>query len=320
MRADLQGIDLPRNRDGLGASGRRWLAATLVLLVASCAPHVWPPVVVPPPPPGAVRYAVGGDSRADDFHVVLWAFQEAHVAGVTAFMYLGDMELTPALDGHFVKELKQLDPVAFYPVLGNHDAKFFGKFKSRHPDLEKRFRKTFLGTPNSPVQSALPDKIVYSTNLPGGLHFVALDNVSQNGFGPDQLAWLAQDLEHARADSSVRHIVIGMHKPLAKNSATRHSMDRDGNQAIKDSDDALDLFEKAHVDLILACHVHQYAQFKQRGITSVITGGLGAPLTEPGPEHGFHHMLLLDVKDDGIGVQVVRFPGPSNTSPDEVED
>jgi hypothetical protein len=158
------------------------------------------------------------------------------------------------------------------------------------------------------VQSAFRDKVVYSADLSGGVHFVALDNVSQKGFGEGQHRWLATDLEHAHANPAVRHILVGMHKALAHNGVTTHSMDEDCPEGPADTDWALSLFKATGVELILASHEHIYARFEQAGIRTYVTGGLGAPPhTASGPDAAFHHFLLLDVADTGISVEVVKF-------------
>jgi hypothetical protein len=271
------------------------------------------------PPPGVVRFLVGGDSRQDGSHVLPWALDEAKARGASAFLFLGDMELTPSFDAHFREQLGALAPIPFYPVLGNHEVKLLGIFGIGQNHAEKEFREHFLGTPSTPVRSSLAGKVVYSANLPGGVHFVALDNVSQKGFGADQLAWLAADLEQARFDPDVRHVFVGMHKPLAHNKITTHSMDSDGPDAIADSEAALVLFERAHVDLVLESHVHEFARYQQGGIRCYITGGLGAPLVHADPEHAFHHVLEIDVHDRGeVDVDVVRFDGAPTFETDQV--
>jgi hypothetical protein len=290
-------------------------AALFSTILSTCivacggAPPPPPVVIARPPEAGVVRFIVGGDSRDDSAHVLPWAFREARARGAAAFLFLGDMELTPQLDSSFAEELAWLDPVPFYPVLGNHEVKVLGFLSLGQGHAERAFRKRFLGTVRTPVHSTFANRVVYSVQLPGGVHFVALDNVSQNGFGAEQLAWLDDDLARARATPSTRHVVVGMHKPLAHNGVTTHSMDHDGAQAIADSDAALATFVKHHVDLVVASHVHQFTRFEQSGIPSYITGGLGAPLTASGPEHAFHHFLQLDVRDTGITVDVVRFDG-----------
>ena len=276
-----------------------------------------PARVVTGEPSAGVRYIIGGDSRDDASHVLPWAFREAKARGAAGFIFLGDMELTPALDEHFRLELPLLDPVPFYPVLGNHEVRVFGFMAAAHAAAEKAFRDRFLDTARTRVHSSLTDKVVYSVALPGGVHFIALDNVSQVGFGEEQLTWLKNDLVAARQDGSVRYIVVGMHQPLAHNGASTHSMEHDGARATADSDAALALMAQYRVSLIVASHVHEYAKFEQAGIPSYITGGLGAPLTPAGPEHAFHHFLQLDVADDGLHVTLVRFDGKPSIAEEE---
>jgi hypothetical protein len=276
---------------------------------AGCAGEPKPLPIAPFAAPVSPRYIVGGDSRDDAAHVLPWAFREARARGASAFFFLGDMELTPQLDAHFASELPLLDPVPFYPALGNHEVAVFGFVPIGKHQAEKAFRARFLGTPRTPITSSIIDKLVYSVDVPGGLHFVALDNVSQNGFGSAQLAWIALDLEQASLDPRVRHVVVGMHKPLARNGVSTHGMDGDGAQAIQDSDAALALFVKYKVELILASHVHKFAHFSQGTIDSYITGGLGAPLDRASPDQAFHHFLQLDLTDEKIQVSVVRFDG-----------
>jgi hypothetical protein len=259
--------------------------------------------------PTGARYIVGGDSRDDASHVLPWAFREAKARGASAFFFLGDMELTPQLDPHLLNELPLLDPIPFYPALGNHEVRVFGFANIGSRQAEGAFRKRFLGTPRTPITSSIEDKVVYSVDVPGGVHFIALDNVSQDGFGAMQLGWLSHDLEQARADPRIRYVIVGMHNPLAHNGVSTHGMDSDGAQAVADSDVALALFVKYRVVLILASHVHEFAHFNQAGIDSYITGGLGAPLDRSGADHAFHHFLQLDVGDDAIHVTVVRFDG-----------
>jgi calcineurin-like phosphoesterase family protein len=273
-----------------------------------------------PVPPQTVRFVAGGDSRDDSGHVMPWALREAKARGASAFLYLGDMELTPQLDCHFRSELSLLGDIPFYPVLGNHEVKVLGAFSIGQGHAEEVFRKNFLGTARTPVKSSLPNKIVYSVDLPGGVHFVALDNVSQAGFGADQMSWLAEDLDRAHSDPAIHHTIVGMHKPLAHNGVSTHGMDKDGAGAVADSDAAVALFVKDGVDLVLASHVHGFAKFTQSGIASYITGGLGAPITMSGPEHAFHHFLVLDVRPGAIDVDVVRFDGTPNMGTDEIED
>jgi 3',5'-cyclic AMP phosphodiesterase CpdA len=265
-----------------------------------------------------VVYFVGGDSRGDEGGVVRWAFQQAKAVGAKAFLFLGDMEWSFACDGHFQKQqVEYLSPVSFYPVLGNHEVDWFGFVKGRvtgvdhATDAERLFQKSFLGTRETPVRSTFGNRVVYSVDLDKGLHFVALDNVSDRGFGPEQLDWLAKDLEAARADPRTKHVVVGMHKPLADNCTGGHSMAEDGDAGRRDSRRALELFQRYKVSLILASHVHNFAEFEQAGIPTYVSGGLGAHLVKClcNDCQSFHHFLELEVSESDLRATVVRFPG-----------
>jgi len=275
------------------------------------------------PGQGVIRLAIGGDSRDDRSHVVPWAFKEARKRGAKAFLFLGDMEITSLADKFFMTQLGDLAGVPFYPVMGNHEVEFFGIVRlssSRH--AEDEFKEDFLSKPE--VRLAPLPQVIYTVEIGNLVHFIALDNVSRRGegFGDEQLAWLAEDLKAASAAKSV--ILVGMHKALAKNPVTTHAMDEDGPGAIRDSDAALTLFKQYGVARVFVSHSHMYASYNQDGIETRLTGGLGAPLVKGLAEAdgGFHHFLLLDVPPGGdkalLRVEVVKFHGtPTRDQRDE---
>ena len=276
------------------------------------------------PSPDVIRLAIGGDSRDDHSHVIPWAFKEARRRGAKAFLFLGDLELSSSLDKFFAPQLVDLGDVPFYPVIGNHEVEFLGFVRlpgSRHKVTE--FKQDILkahGINVAPIQ----DQVVYSADLQGAIHFIALDNVSRKGegFGTEQLAWLAKDL--AAASAARKIILVGMHKGLAGNPVTTHAMDEDGKGAQQDSDAALALFKQYQVAMVFVSHSHRYASYRQDGIEVRMTGGLGAPLVKGLGEAdgGFHHFLLVDVPlrngETPLKVEVVKFPGaPTKDDQDE---
>ncbi len=265
------------------------------------------------PDPGVIRIAIGGDSRNDQSHVLPWAFQECRKRGAKAFLFLGDLEISRFEDRLFAKQLTDLAEVPFYPVVGNHEVEFLGAIRlsgGRHAVRE--FKEDFLKSPGMKLAPLAP--VIYTAELGGGIHFIALDNISRRGegFGPEQLHWLEGDLKAARDAKQI--ILVGMHKPLAKNPITTHAMDEDGATSIRDSDAALALFKQYGVAMVFVSHSHMYAAYNQDGVEMRLTGGLGAPLVKGlgEGEGGFHHFLLLDVlpgEKPTLRVEVVKFPG-----------
>ena len=276
-------------------------------------------------PAGTIRLAIGGDSRDDRPGVVPWAFKEAQRRGAKAFIFLGDLELTPTEDELFLRKLNDLGGVPFYPVMGNHEVESFGFLRRSDSKSRERvgtFKQKFV---KQPVNLAPIDyEVAYTADLEGNVHFIALDNVSRRGegFGPEQLAWLEGDLKAASA--AQKTILVGMHKGLANNPVTTHAMDEDGPTAVRDSDAALALFKKYQVAAVFVSHSHMYAAYNQGGIEVRLTGGLGAPLVNGlcACEGGFHHFLMVDVppgeRKTPLQVEAVKFQGtPAKDDQDE---
>lgn len=287
------------------------------------------------PPQGVIRIAIGGDSRDDKSDVVAWAFKEAKRRGAKAFFFLGDLELTSAIDKRFLPQLADLGDIPFYPAMGNHEVETFGIVrlpKSESLLKVRRFKEEFLAAPGVNL-APLTDTVVYSVDLDGGVHLIALDNVSRKaeGFGAAQLAWLEEDLK--TASSAKKIILVGMHKGLANNPVTSHAMDEDGAAAVKDSEAALALFRTNGVAMVFVSHSHMYAAYSQgeSGPQVRLTGGMGAPLVKGLAEAdgGFHHFLLVDVSPGNskapVLVEVVKFPcrppcTPSRSDTDESQE
>jgi 3',5'-cyclic AMP phosphodiesterase CpdA len=307
------------------------------LLVAACTtPTALTATVVrdvKPAADGHAVYFVGGDSRGDDGGVLPWAFQQARAAGARGFFFLGDMEWSRGCDAAFkAKMLEHLAPVPLFPVIGNHEVQLFGflpRDARQNEHAQRGFARLFLDGTTTPVRSVFADSVVYSVDLEHGLHFIALDNVSGEGFGARQKDWLRRDLEAARADARTRYIVVGMHRPLAGNCTGSHSM-ADSSAGVADSDEVLRLLadegrpegKRRPVDMILASHVHHFAQFRQAGIPSFVSGGLGARLVpcRCGDCRAFHHVLQLDVSDAQLGVSLLRFPGRNPVADSEIDE
>src|SRR5713226_2797690 len=102
------------------------------------------------PAQSKIRLAIGGDSRDDKSHVVPWAFEEAKRRGAKAFFFLGDLEITSAIEKRFLPQLAILGDIPFYPAMGNHEVETLGIVrlpKSESQLKVKKFKEEFLTTP-----------------------------------------------------------------------------------------------------------------------------------------------------------------------------
>lgn len=271
------------------------------------------------PTSGVIRVAVGGDSRSDKSRILPWSFKEAKRRGARAFFFLGDLELTEAIDKRFLPELAELGNIPFYPAIGNHEVDTFGILRDRNSESLKKvekFKKEFHLTDPGVNLAPFPGTVVYSVDVGDKIHFIAMDNVSRKGggFGLGQLAWLAEDLSKANAEKKT--ILVGMHKGLANNPVTSHAMDEDGSSTVEDSEAALVLLKHYKAAMVFVSHSHMYAAYPQDkdGLQVRLTGGMGAPLVKDLAEAdgGFHHFLLVDVtpshSQTSVHVQVVKWP------------
>ena len=107
-----------------------------------------------------------------------------------------------------------------------------------------------------------------------GVHFVALDNVSDPGkvIGPQQLDWLKADLARAPADAP---IVVFAHRPLFELAPAWDWTTADGADAIRI------LSARPNVTVFYG-HIHQEHHFKTGAIAHHAARSLIFPLPAPG--------------------------------------
>lgn len=163
-------------------------------------------------------------------------------------LHTGDMayatgtyeQLQAHLFGVYGELLKNLP---FFPAPGNHDYK---------TDGGAPFREAF----------ALPEGERFYSYDWGHVHFVALDTEADYAL---QAAWLDADL----AATTLPWKIVYMHRPPY--SSGTHGSDPSLQKFF------VPVFEKHHVQLVLAGHDHDYERIKPRnGVAYVVTGGGGA--------------------------------------------
>jgi len=96
-----------------------------------------------------------------------WAFAEAKKRRAKAFFFLGDLEITSAIDKRVLPELAQLGDIPFYPAMGNHEVETVGIFRLPKAESElkvRKFKNEFLTAPAINLSPFL-DTLVYSVDL-----------------------------------------------------------------------------------------------------------------------------------------------------------
>ena len=239
------------------------------------------------PPPGArapLLIAVFGDERGALQGVSATA--RAIVAGVIADapdLVLGTGDLI-AHGGNHEEWLSLLDNHAplfaqlpYFPTLGNHE--LIGDSQGR--TFKSLFPRAADGYYSVRYGQALI--IVLNSNRPGD---------------PEQTRFLEDELRRAAADATVRaRLILMHHAPL---SASWHC------GVARYVADWMALFERYHVDAVLAGHDHSYQRLERNGIAYFVSGGGGAPLYEQGScdphdelalQHyaAAHHYILLRI-------------------------
>jgi hypothetical protein len=204
--------------------------------------------------------AVFGDERDAVFGVSATA--RAIIAGVladTPDLVLGTGDLVPT-GGRRADWLSLLSVHApllaqlpYYPALGNHELIGDGQaqmWKTLFPLAARGYYAVRYG------QALI---VVLNSNRPG--------DREQTGF-------LAAELQRAQGDKTVRaRLVLMHHAPL---SVSWHC------GAAPYLTAWMALFERYHVDAVLAGHDHTYQRLERNGVAYVVSGGGGAPLYEQG--------------------------------------
>jgi Calcineurin-like phosphoesterase len=100
----------------------------------------------------------------------------------------------------------------------------------------------------------------YDHWIRGQVDFITLDNSSDDMFDADQAKWFEDELKRAAANSSVRSVVVGMHRALPDSFSTGHSMNdtpqetASGRRVYKD---LLNFRDSSHKKVyVLASHSH----------------------------------------------------------------
>jgi len=105
-------------------------------------------------------------------------------------------------------------------------------------------------------------------------YFIALSTDDSYAAGSAQLTWLEQQLQAAKADSSVQWIFVYHHYPVY--SSSTHGSTADQQSTL------VPLYKQYGVDIVFNGHDHDYERSEDSNIVYIVAGGGGAPLYPAG--------------------------------------
>jgi hypothetical protein len=174
----------------------------------------------------------------------------------------------------------------FLTAIGNHDIENFGTEENGRENYHSLFGKFY-----------------YSFAV-GDTYFILLDNANQYNVDTQQMEWLKEQLEKSLAYTNR---FVFMHVPLfdprVKASDIGHAM-RDR----KFAEELNAMFDRYHVAMLFASHIHAYYRGVWGNTPYIITGGAGAPLYGTDSEHSYYHYIKVRVNEKGTAYEVKKIP------------
>ncbi|NPA66012.1 MAG: hypothetical protein GXO11_03930 [Epsilonproteobacteria bacterium] len=176
----------------------------------------------------------------------------------------------------YVKRIKKTQtPVV--SVIGNHEIPLFGG--------RGNFRE-YIGKPYF--------SFAYSDSF-----FIILDNANKRRIKGRQLHWLKKQLQISKR---YKNRFVFLHVPLFD----PRKGDRKKGHSMKDKKNAIylnKLFDKYHITMVFASHIHSFLQGKWGKTPFIITGGAGAPQDR---DHGYPHYIRVCVDKKKVFYTIKR--------------
>jgi 3',5'-cyclic AMP phosphodiesterase CpdA len=273
--------------------------ARLVLLAALCAAVTTPPAraaaTVPEPAGAEFHFVVLGDSQFHEPAVFNRMIDDVHHLNPAFVVQVGDM-----IDGYadpaevesqwlrFRNQIAPLGNVPFVPVPGNHD--LYNAERRSDTALQALYERHW-----GPTYRAFDYRnarfLILNSDAPG----------EERSIGPDQWRWLVEQL----TVHSAEHVFVFMHRPPS---------------TLENADALHQLLRGHRVRYVFYGHHHHYHFLERDGIRYVMTNAAAHSAVPIDAVGGFHHFLLVTVRDDQVRYAVVR-PGaiaaPASVHPDD---
>ena len=190
----------------------------------------------------------------------------------------------------FYSEIKKSE-VPFLVAIGNHEIIDGGR--ANYFDIFGNFYYSFS----------------YNNSL-----FIVLDDSNEEYIDEQQMEFLENELKKDFKHKFVfihippfdpRDYVLNIPTIINKYIKPEHCLSNKEN--VKQF---MDLMNKYNVTTIFSSHIHGYFNETKNDTPYIITGGAGAEMWLPNPEHYFYHYVNVCVNNNDINYEVVKFPSP----------
>ena len=247
------------------------------------------------------KFAVISDTQASDedginngvLTAIMDKIKSEHVDFI---MVTGDMVDGSTRTSEHIKQLRKwkvfMDGynIPVYCIAGNHIIQ---------SEMSENIFRAIFEMPENGLDGL--KELVYSFDR-GKAHFVGLDTDEYKSFhkiGDRQFNWLKSDLEKNKN----KIIFIFGHDPAYPiKSHIRSSLDKFPSKR----DELWTLFKNYNVKAYFCGHEHLYNKSLHDGIYQIIAGGGGGSLVEKPKTGGFHHFVIVNVKDTGSCEAIVK--------------
>ncbi|MCK4947390.1 MAG: metallophosphoesterase [Candidatus Aureabacteria bacterium] len=143
---------------------------------------------------------------------------------------------------------------------------------------------------------------LYKTFTHKNCRFIILNSEeigSESKIAGKQFLWL----ERVLSTNKKKHVFVFAHRPLfaveTSEGACFDSYPQDGAKLVE-------LFNRYGVRYFIAGHERFYNRCENKGVIQYISGGAGAPLKVSEENGGFHHYLIVKVKDGNVDIQIKK--------------
>jgi predicted phosphodiesterase len=274
---------------------RRNLAALAGACALLLSAHALGAAVVPQPARDEFQFVVLGDSQFHEPAVFNRMIDDVRHLNPGFVIQVGDMiegyapiDVVAAQWERFGSQIAPLGTIPFVPVPGNHD--LYNPERRADTALEDLYQRRW-----GPTYRAFEYRnarfFVLNSDAPG----------EERSIGPDQWRWLADEL----AGTTAEHVFVFMHRPPA---------------TLANAEALHDLLRRHRVRYVFYGHHHHYHFFERDGIRYVMTNAAATSAVPLDAVGGYHHFLLVSVRDAEVRYAVVRADAiepPDSSHPDD---